>query len=133
MAASLSLLSYSIPSVVLDDSDEAGTFMSADLGFRADDPYSVTITLGDDLSWEFARTSLLDGLWSKSGEGRVQVFPDQEAVLLKLDTSVGPFQVDLDRETVEDFLAATYAVVPLGAEGLRIDVDGCIEQIFAAE
>ena len=133
MTASTRLLSHAVPGVVLDDSDAAGAFVATHLGYRAEDPCSVTIELGEDLSWEFARTSLLDGLWSQSGEGQVQVYPDQEAVLLDLATPVGSILLDLDRDAVESFLAESFALVPLGSEGDYLDVDACIEQLLSAE
>jgi hypothetical protein len=37
----------------------------------------------------------------------------------------------LDADVLQNFLARTFAVVPIGQEGRYLDVDGCLEQLLS--
>lgn len=131
MSSSLSLLSHSVPTLVMGEDGDLGKLIPAEFTYEPDDPYAVTITLADDVKWEFDREILHDGLKIRAGSGDVRIQPDAGAVLIELDSAAGSALLDCDRNGLESFLQATYTMVPDGEETTFLDVDACIEQILA--
>jgi hypothetical protein len=100
------------------------------------DPVSVTVRFeGDGLvvDWEFSRDLLAAGLSAPAGVGDVRIwsgFRGLEKVMnLRLSSHEGTAVVQMPARQVELFLAATEAVVAVGAE--RVDMDGLLARIFA--
>ncbi len=98
--------------------------------YRADDPYAVMMSIsrpsGRWIEWLLARDLLVEGMLIPSGMGDVRVAPlsDEEfdIVEVKIGDDEGFASLEFDRELMERFLAATYEVVPLGAEADVIDI-----------
>lgn len=93
------------------------------LRHSADDPFAVRLVLlldpeGDgpeSVEWLFSRSLLTDGLLAPAGQGDVQVHVVGHEVVVEL---AGSATVLLPLEGLVEFLAASYDVVPTGAEEL---------------
>ncbi len=93
------------------------------LRHSASDPFAVRLVLlldadGDgpeSVEWLFSRSLLTDGLVAPAGQGDVQVRVVGREVAVEL---AGSASVLLPLEGLVEFLAATYDVVPTGAEQL---------------
>jgi hypothetical protein len=115
----------------------------ATLTFDRADPFAVVATfyVGHvsrviPVCWTFARDLLDDGVREPAGEGDVTVRPDDSdgpaAVVLRLASPEGTAVLRADRDAVTDFLAATFALVPRGAETAHLDIDAAIAALLAA-
>jgi hypothetical protein len=112
----------------------------AEFSYDQHDPYAVVIRFdvggGQVIRWTFARSLLVDGLAGPAGEGDVVVWPDrtpagEPTVVLRLASPDGAAVLHADSDEVAEFLAATYAVVPLGAESAHLDVDLVVSALLA--
>ena len=82
------------------------------------------------------RELLHHGLVDATGDGDVRVWPDldaddEPAVMVRLSSPDGQAVLCLDADVLQNFLARTFAVVPLGQEGHFLDVDGCLAQLLS--
>lgn len=106
--------------------------------YLAGDPYVVNLAFRGDrghwIEWAFARDLLVGGLVEPTGLGDVRVRPDlafpDELLVIELESPDGYAIVEMPREDVEQFVAATRAIVPLGAESELLDIDAFIAQII---
>ena len=112
-------------------------------GVRYDpsDPYAVHVgfrTGGDDVvEWTFARQLLTDGVTRSVGEGDVQVWPSHAdgaaVVCLSLSSPSGRALFEVPLTELVQFLSATYAAVPTGAESDFVDVDAELALLLWAD
>ncbi|MCA1982696.1 SsgA family sporulation/cell division regulator [Nocardioides nematodiphilus] len=108
------------------------------LGYRKHDPYAVTLTFhssAGDVEWIVARTLLLQGLASPTGEGDVKVYPsidDDASVVAVLDFSSpdGRLVAQANTHELQAFLARTFAAVPVGTESEHLDLDALISDLL---
>lgn len=106
--------------------------VTARFGFRLEDPFAITLNFlvegGEWVTWTFARGLLEEGLNAPAGDGDVQLWPgerDGNTVLyLRTSSPHGSATFVLPLAGTTDFLARTYARVPLGAEPDFLDLDG---------
>ena len=105
--------------------------------YQQDDPFAVMMSIsrpsGRWIEWLMARDLVVEGLTGPAGVGDVRLTPfsDEEFEVLevKIGDDEGFASLEFDRHLMERFLAATYEVVPLGAESTVIDVEAEIEKI----
>lgn len=99
--------------------------VTTELGFRADDPYTVRATFTGPHSmstWLIGRELLAHGLLASqaapAGGGDVQVWRDSdpEYMLLSLSGIEGTALLAAPAEDIEAFLTQTSEVVPFGTE-----------------
>jgi len=105
----------------------------ATLRYEARDPYAVNASFrtgrGTDrtaVEWVFARQLLAEGLERPVGDGDVRVSPGSNGarvVNLTLSSPSGHAVFEVPRAAMEDFLARSYSVVPLGSESSFLDLD----------
>ncbi|SDZ40034.1 Streptomyces sporulation and cell division protein, SsgA [Amycolatopsis xylanica] len=120
--------------VLLNDST---TPVLSRLSYHADEPFAVTVAFrterGRWVEWTFARDLLVDGLVEPAGLGDVRIRPDlvqdEELIILEIESPDGYASFELERADIERFLAASYELVPLGAEVDYFDVDTLIDEI----
>ncbi|MET8145684.1 SsgA family sporulation/cell division regulator [Sphaerisporangium sp. NPDC005288] len=104
------------------------------------DPYAVAVCFASPsgrtpgIEWRFARELLVDAveLGREVGEGDVRVRIDQEGwitLVIYPEADCG-LPLLVQREVVAEFLAASYAAVPVGTESARIDWDAELAQVF---
>jgi len=111
------------------------------LGYRCEDPYAVSLVFhsaSGDVEWVVSRTLLLQGLAAASGEGDVRVRPsiDEDAravTILDFCSPDGRLIAQADTVALQSFLARTFELVPVGAEGKHLDMDGLIVALLGAE
>ena len=112
--------------------------MTAQLLFRADDPYAVEAVFdlgaGEPVRWLFARDLLDEGLVHPVGDGDVHVAPALDptgapTVQLQLSSPAGVAVLEAYAEDVLAFLEQAYAMVPPGQESLFLDLDGTLDRL----
>jgi hypothetical protein len=116
-----------------------GVVLDATLRYDPSDPYAVKATFraGEaSVSWMLGRELLHHGLVDATGDGDVRVWPDldadqEPAVMVRLSSPDGQAVLCLEADVLQNFLARTFAVVPLGREGEFLDVDGCLAQLLS--
>jgi len=102
--------------------------VKAELHYRSSDPFAIQLrmVLGgfDAVSWTFSRELLIAGISRPSGLGDVRIYPGGDGVLIELrSTSHPPAVLLADRPDIEQFLRRSLAVVPIGSEVERYDID----------
>lgn len=120
-------------------SDGGTTSFEAVLSYDRNDPYAVTarFSLPDGaLVWVFGRELLLEGLFDPIGQGDVRVWPclDDDGcalTVLQLDAPEGSALLQVSTRHLTHFLRRTEALVPLGNESKRVDVDGFLAEVLA--
>ncbi|HKS47354.1 MAG TPA: SsgA family sporulation/cell division regulator [Amycolatopsis sp.] len=107
------------------------------LSYLGGEPFAVNIAFRTDrgrwVEWTFSRDLLVTGLSEPAGIGDVRVRPDLAAdesiLILEIESPDGYALVEIEREDVERFVAATSEVVPFGAESDSFDIDAFIAEI----
>ncbi|GLZ43284.1 SsgA family sporulation/cell division regulator [Actinokineospora sp. NBRC 105648] len=105
--------------------------------YRAHEPFTVAAAFQTDkdrwVEWIFGRDLLVDGLSGPAGEGDVRLSPDvvdgHAVLVLEIESPDGHALLEMDYEAVQNFLATTAAMVPLGTESDYFDIDALIEEI----
>lgn len=102
-----------------------------------DDPFAVTIeiqTRGNRfVDWVLARDLVVAGLSTPAGIGDVRVRPanmgEWEVTLVEICSPDGHAVLEVDRDLLRQFVQATIDRVPLGSEGMAVDIDAEIEKL----
>lgn len=110
------------------------------MSFEQSDPYAVTLTFhagSGAVVWMMARQVLLQGLTSPSGEGDVKVYPsiDEDAravTVLDFCSPNGHLVGQVATRAVQEFVAETISVVPVGAESDYLDLDALTEALLSS-
>ena len=117
---------------------ERSVMVTALLDYSAHEPYSVRATFRTsegDVNWIFARELLAEGLRGPAGDGDVAVWPSRtdgrDVLCISLSSPSGRAMLEAARTDIEEFLARTYTVVPMGSEAALIDFDGLIERLLS--
>lgn len=105
--------------------------------YYTDDPFAVTVeiqTRGNRcVDWVLARDLLVAGLSAPAGIGDVRVRPatmgEWDVTLVEIRSPDGHAVLEVDRDLLKQFVQATVDVVPLGSEGLAVDLDAEIEKL----
>ena len=120
---------------VIDQPSGGSADVRVGLEYAVTDPWAVALvfaTAAGPLRWEFARTLLADGLYEHVGEGDVHLWPclDSECravVMIELEGADGSLvELQAPSRQVAAFVAASYDVVPEGAEGRHVDLDAVV-------
>lgn len=106
--------------------------------YTAREPYLVKLAFRTEharwIDWVFARDLLVEGLERPTGLGDVRVRPDlaieHELMVIELESPDGFAIVEMRREDMARFVETTCQMVPLGAEGDLLDIDGFIAQVI---
>ena len=123
--------------LVLSDATVLG--VTAELGFRASDPYTVRAVFTGPHSvstWLVGRELLAQGLLANqvapAGTGDVRVWRDDDPtyVLISLSGVEGDALLASPAEPLERFVATTRQLVPFGTESTRMDPE--ISRVIAA-
>jgi hypothetical protein len=105
--------------------------------YSIDDPFAVTIeiqTRGNRfVDWVLARDLVVAGLSAPAGIGDVRVRPanmgEWEVTLVEICSPDGHAVLEVDRDLLRQFVQATIDRVPLGSEGMAVDIDAEIEKL----
>ena len=102
--------------------------MHAELRYLCDDPFAVQMLLSIEQSpaicWILSRDLLVTGAAMPSGVGDVQLYPTYDGVIIELRSGVYVVALLAYAPDVAEFIARTLAVVPVGAELDRYDIEG---------
>src|SRR3954463_12584828 len=131
---------YSCPLTLQLISSGSSSEVSALFSYDAGDPYAVRMTFGspcvdfeDAVTWLIGRELLRAGLDRLAGDGDVRVGPTEgrsEVLFLHLRAPSGEALLELSRTALAAFIRGTEALVPFGAEGAAIDLDGIVAVIL---
>lgn len=110
----------------------------ASLYYSAEDPYAVKMAfhVGTDepVEWIFARELLAAGLEGPTGEGDVQVWPEDtdgaDVLNLTLSSPFGEAHFEAPFAATADFLRSSYEIIPVGTESDFIDVDNELNELL---
>ena len=127
--------------VVVDDAGMSGHGHTTVLGlrWRRDDPLAVVLTLAAQPDhpalprgeWAVLRDFLRYGVEEPTGDGVVRIRPGEgDDVILELLGEAKPYLVHVPAEVICEFLDATEAMVPTGAEGDDAALDALIERLL---
>src|SRR4051812_40259701 len=131
---------YSCPLTLQLISSRCSSEVLALFSYDARDPYAVRITFGspsvdfqDAVTWLIGRELLRAGLDRLAGDGDVRVGPTArgEVLFLHLRAPSGEALMELSRTALATFIAGTETLVPFGAEGAVIDLDGVLAVILS--
>lgn len=108
------------------------------MSFEQSDPFAVTLTFhaaSGDVVWMMARHVLLQGLTSPAGDGDIRVFPsiDEDAsavTVLDFSSPNGHLVGQVPTRELQEFVAETIAVVPVGDESMFLDIDALAEALL---
>jgi hypothetical protein len=122
------------------------TEVPALLCYDASDPFAVRVAFGDPLdgddaldpddgvTWLLSRELLQAGLDRPAGEGDVRLWPAHaasDAMYLHLRAPSGEALFELSRASVIAFLRRTEALVPLGTEAARLELDDELDLLLS--
>ena len=101
------------------------------------EPFTISVAFQteDDtwVEWLFARDLLVNGMSGAAGIGDVRLRPrrtsGRTALQLEIESPEGHALLEFERESVQQFLANTIMLVPLGDESDHFDVDRLIDEI----
>ncbi len=107
---------------------QPGEPLAVNLVLRAT-PDHPSLPRGD---WVVLRDFLRYGSEEPTGDGQVRIRPDAAPGRIRLDLAdeCGGYWVTLPSEVLREFLDATEALVPTGAEGSAADVDALIARLL---
>jgi hypothetical protein len=105
--------------------------------YRATDPFAVAFAVrieeGHWVEWLVARDLVVEALSGPVGEGDIRMAPKSaqgyEVVEIEIRSNDGRAVLEVDHDLLHRFVHATLAVVPLGQESSRIDLDSEIARI----
>lgn len=123
---------------LIDETSETTTF-TVEWSYTTSRPLEVTATFParpEPVDWTFSRDLLADGLREPSGHGDVVVWPEhtdepEPKVRIWLRTPSGEAELRAAIAELGGFLAATWQIIPAGAEYDHLDVDTVLEWLFA--
>lgn len=117
-----------------------GGLEQAEFSYDSHDPFAVRIRLDgpDGPCWELARTVLVEGIEGVAGAGHARVWPivndaGRSLVVIHLQSPQGELVGEVLTTQLDRFLGRTAGLVPLGAEGEHLDLDGLVEQLLTSE
>lgn len=108
------------------------------LRYSADDPYALHAQFltgaHESVDWVFARELLTEGVHRPAGEGDVRVWPARgehgDVVHIALTSPDGQALLVAPTARLQEFLAATYRLVPDGAESVNLDLDHVVDALL---
>jgi len=122
---------------VTEAETEVDLSLGAEFHYDPADPLAVTMvieSIAGPVRWTFARGLILNGQFEPTGDGDVHVWPclDTEGaavVIVELHSPGGAILLQFPARAVQEFVSASLATVPEGAE--QHDVDAWIVQLLA--
>lgn len=99
--------------------------------YSAADPFAVTIGVRGRrnrfVEWLVARDLVIESLTGPAGCGDVRMSPQHvqgyDIVEIEIRSTDGRAVLEVDRDLLHEFVDATLAVVPVGTESSRMDLD----------
>jgi hypothetical protein len=113
--------------------------LDAELHYSADDPLAVEAHFDDGsdepIRWVFARDLLSDGMDQRTGEGDIVVWPTigsngEPVVHFRLHSPHGDAVLEASADALEEFVAATWRLVPPGTEHRHMDIDDALSVLL---
>jgi len=105
--------------------------------YSAADPYAVTLGVRGRrdrfVEWLVARDLVIESLTGPAGCGDVRMSPQHvdgyDIIEIEIRSTDGRAVLEVDRDLLQQFVDGSLALVPVGAEGSRMDLDAQIVKI----
>ena len=105
--------------------------------YSAADPYAVTLGVRGRrdrfVEWLVARDLVIESLTGPTGCGDVRMSPQHvdgyDIIEIEIRSTDGRAVLEVDRDLLQQFVDGSLALVPVGAEGSRMDLDAEIVKI----
>jgi len=105
--------------------------------YSAADPFAVTLGVRGRrnrfVEWLVARDLVIESLTGPAGCGDVRMSPQHvdgyDIVEIEIRSTDGRAVLEVDRDLLQQFVDGSLALVPVGAEGSRMDLDAQIVKI----
>ena len=105
--------------------------------YSAADPFAVTLGVRGRrnrfVEWLVARDLVIESLTGPAGCGDVRMSPQHvdgyDIVEIEIRSTDGRAVLEVDRDLLQQFVDGSLALVPVGAEGSRMDLDAEIVKI----
>jgi len=105
--------------------------------YSAADPFAVTLGVRGRrnrfVEWLVARDLVIESLTGPAGCGDVRMSPQHvdgyDIVEIEIRSTDGRAVLEVDRDLLQQFVEASVALVPVGVEGSRMDLDAEILKI----
>ena len=104
--------------------------MPCTLAYSVEDPFAVSATFhssAGDVTWVFARELLSQGFGEPAGTGDIVIAPlsygTAKTIRMELNSPSGQAVMHAPREGIEEFLAASEALLPTGHEWVHLNFD----------
>jgi len=105
--------------------------------YSAADPYAVTLGVRGRrdrfVEWLVARDLVIESLTGPAGCGDVRMSPQHvdgyDIIEIEIRSTDGRAVLEVDRDLLQQFVDGSLALVPVGAEGSRMDLDAEIVKI----
>jgi hypothetical protein len=113
--------------------------LNAELHYSANDPLAVEAYFDDGgdepIRWVFARDLISEGMDQRTGDGDIVVWPTKgsdgaPAVRFRLHSPHGDAVLEASADALEEFVAATWRLVPPGTEHRHLDIDETISALL---
>jgi len=99
--------------------------------YSAADPYAVTLGVRGRrdrfVEWLVARDLVIESLTGPAGCGDVRMSPQHvdgyDIIEIEIRSTDGRAVLEVDRDLLQQFVDASLALVPVGAEGSRMNLD----------
>lgn len=132
-----SSISHQLEMELIGDTSETTSF-TTDWSYTTARPLEVAATFPaqpEPVTWTFSRDLLADGLREPTGHGDIVVWPEhagdsEPVVRIWLRTPDGDAELRAAIADMDRFLAATWQIVPAGAEYDHLNVDTVLEWLF---
>jgi hypothetical protein len=107
-------------------------------GYDTTDPYAVTLSVRTRsdrwVEWLLARDLVAEALHGPTGVGDIRMSPQTvqgyDIVEIEIRSLDGRAVLEVDRDLLTAFLDETMALVPLGDESARVDMDSEIADLL---
>ena len=105
--------------------------------YSAADPFAVTLGVRGRrdrfVEWLVSRDLVIESLSGPAGCGDIRMSPQHvqgyDIIEIEIRSTDGRAVLEVDRELLQQFVDASLALVPAGAEGSRMDLDAEILKI----
>jgi hypothetical protein len=105
--------------------------------YSADDPFAITLgvrTRSDRfVEWLVARDLVIESLRGPAGCGDIRMSPQRvqgyDIVEIEIRSTDGRAILEVDRDLLAEFVDASTALIPVGAEAAHMDLDAEISKI----
>jgi len=130
----VSAVRHPVTALGLGDDGEIEGKTLAILVYDPADPWAVSLHFPHSaqgyVAWTVARCVLSQGIVQTTGDGDLRVTPADGMVRIELSSPDGHVALVFDADEIEEFLNASFALVPEGTEHRHVDLDRLVRELL---